>query len=347
MMRTHLLEIVHAGILAPSADNRHVFRIEVNDTSLCLWPTSEFAATTERHRCVLGLMSLGAVVENMKLRAGELGFKGHAKWFALDNAGPIVQLNLQPVPAKLDDELATAIPNRHTNRRMYHGPDLSVGEMTSLTTAVAPVDGVQLIWLKGDARRQALRLIWRAESERFLRERLHEELFSSIRFDLSWDETAEFALPPGALEIELLMRPLFKALRHWALMRPLTWVAAHRLIGLRAGWLPCWQAPALGLLTTSLSIDQGAVAVGAALERLWLQSTLLNLAFQPLAAATVLSMQPTSDCGAYSELRSTLVAGWQTIAPGCTPMIVFRMGRAVHSRINAGRQTIDMYMRSM
>ena len=347
MMRTRLLDIAHAGILAPSADNRHVFRIEINETSLCLWPTTEFAATTERHRRVLGLLSLGAVVENMRLRAGELGLGSHANWFPVgSNAGPIVQLNLRVAPTEVGDGLAAAIPDRHTNRRMYRGPPLSVSETSLLRTAVAPVEGVQLIWLKGDARLRALKLIWQAESERFLRQRLHEELFSSIRFDLSWRETAESALPPGSLEIEAPMRPLFKALRHWALMRPLTLLGVHRLIGLRAGWLPCWQAPALGLLATTLPTIEGAVAVGAAFERLWLRATLLDLAVQPLAAAAVLRLQSTSDCGASDELRSALTLGWQTIAPGCTPLMVFRMGRAPPSKIKASRQAIDFYIRA-
>ena len=346
MMRNSLLDIARAGILAPSADNRHVFRIEITETSLCLWPTDEFAAATERHRRILGLISLGAVVENMRLRAGELGLSSHTKWFpAFSIGGPIVQLDLQNVSTDDSDGLAAAIPDRHTNRRMYHGPALSVSETDSLRTAIAPVEGVQLIWLKGDARRRALTLIWQAESERFLRQRLHEELFSSIRFDLSWHETAESALPPGSLEIEAPMRPLFKALRHWALMRPLTLLGVHRLIGLRAGWLPCWQAPALGLLATTLPIDKGALAVGAAFERLWLRATLLDLALQPLAAAAVLPLQSTSDCGASDELRSGLTRGWQSIAPGCTPLMVFRMGRALPSKIKASRQPLAMYMR--
>ena len=346
-MREVMLNIARSGVLAPSADNQHVFRIEIGETTINLWPTHEFTATTARHRRVLGLLSLGAVVENMRLRAGEFGLGTSANWLLSDRTGPIVQLNFHAPLPEPADELATAIPNRHTNRRMYHGPGLTEGETALLSKSVAPVEGVRLIWLQGDARRRALGLIWRAESERFLRQRLHEELFSAIRFDLSWNETAEFGLPPGALEIEAPMRPLFKALRHWALMRPLTWLGVHRLIGLRAGWLPCWQAPALGLLATSLPTDQGAVSVGEAFERLWLRATLLNLALQPLAAATVLPLQSASDCGASDELRSALAMGWQVIAPGCTPLMVFRMGRAPPSQIKAGRQPIETYLRSV
>lgn len=347
-MRTRLLDIAHAGILAPSADNQHVFRIEFKDASLCLWPTKEFAFTTERHRRILGLMSLGAVVENMRLRAGELGLGSHITWSpANSNGGPIVQIDLFDAPADNGDGLAAAIPDRHTNRSMYHGPALSLCETDSLCTAIAPIEGVQLIWLEGDARRCALKLIWRAESERFLRKRLHEELFSSIRFDLSWQETAESAIPPGSLEIETPMRPLFKLLRHWALMRPLTLLGVHQLIGLRAGWFPCWQAPALGLLATTLPIDEGALAVGAAFERLWLRSTLLGLALQPFAASGVLPLQSASDYGASDELRLALTQGWHSIAPGCTPLMVFRMGRCAPPQIKASRQPIDKYMHTV
>ena len=345
LTRDNLLDIARSGVLAPSADNQHVFRIELTETSVRLWPTSEFTATTERHRRVLGLISLGAVVENMQLRAGELGLAATPSWFLTASTGPITQLDLQPASALLADGLAAAIPDRHTNRRMYRGPHLSDDEAVLLASAVAPVEGVRLIWLQGDARRIALGLIWRAESERFLRERLHHEIFSSIRFDLSWNETADWALPPGALEIEAPMRPLFKALRHWAVMRPLTWLGVHRLIGLRAGWLPAWQAPALGLLVTSLPVEQGAVAVGVALERIWLRATLLDLALQPMAASGVLPLQSDAEKGASDELRLALAAGWQFITPGWSARMVVRIGHATQTVVRASRRPIGAHLR--
>ena len=344
MTRNDLLDIVQSGVLAPSADNQHVFRIEIAETAIRLWATSAFTANIERHRRVLGLMSIGAVVENMQLRAGQLGLAARVNWCRTGSTGPIVQLDIHPESTAPGDDLAEAIPARHTNRRMYRGPPLTDSEKALFSSSVAPAEGVRLIWLHGAARRRALGLIWRAESERFLRQRLHEELFSSIRFDLSWHETADRALPPAALEVEAPMRSLFKALRHWALMRPLTWVGAHRILGLRAGWMPCWQAPALGLLATSLPTEQGAVAVGAALERLWLRATLLGLALQPMAASTVLPLQSSADRGASDDLRSALTAGWQSIAPGVTPLMVFRIGRAAPPSIISSRRPIEEYL---
>ncbi len=339
-----LLEIARSGVQAPSADNQHVFRIEVGEASLRLWPTVEFRDCRENHRRVLGLMSLGAVVENMRLRAGDLGFAAGTRWSLNDRSGPIVQMDFQPAPTVSTEALAAAIPNRHTNRRMYRGPGPADSDVALLNKAVQSIEGAQLLWLTGSARRLALGLIWRAESERFLRQRLHQELFSSIRFDLSWNESADRALPPGALEVEPPMRPLFKALRHWGLMQPLTWLGAHRLLGLRAGWLPCWQAPALGLLTTTLPTEPGAIAAGTAFQRLWLQATLLDLALQPMAAAAVLPLQTSADQGASDGLRSSLATGWQSIAPGLTPLMLFRLGRASRPAVTSGRRPLDDYL---
>lgn len=348
-MKNALLDIVQAGVLAPSADNEHVFRAEILEAGILLWPTPAFAAhaSTDVLQRVLGLLSMGAVVENMRLRAGALGFTAKVRWLPGTGNEPIAQIDVQSSPAQHSPEaLAAAIPTRHTNRRMYHGPGFTAAETAKLNAAVAPVAGTQLIWLQGAARRQALWLIWHAESERFLRKDLHHEIFSSVRFDLPWDQNADWSLPPGALEIEPLMRPMFKLLRHWALMRPLTWLGVHRMLGLRAGWLPAWQAPALGLLVCTLPVEQGALAVGAALERLWLQADALNLAVQPLAASAVL-MQPSHNAdGASGALRATLNAGWQDIAPGTMPLMVVRMGRARPPTMRSGRRATAEYLTS-
>lgn len=345
MLRKTLLDIAHAGVLAPSADNQHVFRVELLEDDIRLWPTPEFATATDPLPRALGRLSMGAVVENMRLRAGELGLAAQVQWSAGTGSEPIAQLNLHAIPSGSADPLAAAIPKRHTNRRMYSGPGLTADETAHLNSAVAPVAGTRLIWLQGAARQKALGLIWRAESERFLRQQLHHDIFSSVRFDLSWTDNAQWSLPPGSLEIEAPMRPFFKAARHWSLMRPLTWLGVHRLIGLRAGWLPAWQAPALGLLASPLPLEPGAVAAGTALERLWLRATLLDLAMQPLAASAVLMQASSAPNGASDALRATLAAGWGTIAPGLTPWMVFRIGHAKAPTVRAGRQPMEAYLR--
>jgi len=342
-----LSDIVRSGVLAPSADNQHVFRYELAKDSINLWPNPEFEATTEYHRRILGLISLGAVVENMCLHAGRLGLSTDVQWWPphSDGEGLFARLTFhQATPT--EDDLAIAIPDRQTNRRMYSGPELSKKEVADLVGEIDPSSGVRLLWLQGDSRRLALRLLWRAESERFHRENLHKEIFSSIRFDLTWKESANWALPPGALEIETPMRPLFKALRRWSLMRFLNLFGVNYLVGARAALIPCWNASSLAVLTTTLPLEQGAVAVGAALERVWLRATRLNLAMQPLAASVVLPLRDSTVNGAPERFSSFLLNGWREIAPGTTPLMVFRIGRAQRPAVRSGRRPLSEYQRT-
>lgn len=342
--REQLLQIAQSGVLAPSADNRHVFQIELADAAIRLWPTREFRTCSDLLRRVLGLVSLGAVAENMQLRARELGFEANRQWTLGAADGPLLQLTLQPSDAPADP-LAQAIPARHTNRRMYHGQALGTAEKGLLTSATSAAQGIRVEWLEGKARRRALHLIWLAESERFRRRHLHQDLYASIRFDLGWNESAEVSIPPGALEVEPPMRPAFKAFRHWSLMRPLALLGLHRVLGLRAGLLPCWQAPALGVLTTELPLEEGAIAVGAAFERLWLRATLMGLALQPMAASAVMGYQsPGVVDGASTQLRSRLTEGWRSILPATAPLMIFRLGRAQPPSIVSHRPPLETFI---
>ena len=338
-----LRAIAQAGVLAPSADNRHVFQIEIGDAWLRLWPTPEFASCNERHRRVLGLISLGAVTENMRLQAGAMGWLAEVSWKS--GAGdPIAELRLRPASDAAGEDLAPAIPLRQTNRKMYKGPALGRSEEAELGRAVGAVPGVELHWPRGAARREVLGMIWRAESERFLRPRLHEELFSSIRFDADWRTSTDESLAPGSLEVEAPMRPMFKALRHWPLMRGLNWIGSHRMLGLRAGWLPCWQAPALGVLSVPADALEAAPQVGAAFQRLWLRATLQGLALQPMASPAVLGLQSDEDQGASPALRARLAAGWARVVPGRVPLMLFRLGRAPRAEVVSGRRRLEDYL---
>ena len=343
-MKDKLLKIVKSGVLAPSADNQHIFRVELMESAIRLWPSDEFAATTTPLRLKLGLVSIGAVIENMRLQALALGLDCNTVWlYENRQVSPFAELKLQTAHQFVVDELAEAIPQRHTNRRMYRNSKLETDQVGKLNVAASSVEGVQLTWLQGAERSKALQLIWKAESERFLRRALHEDLFSSIRFDLPWNETADKFLPPGALSIEAPMRPMFKALRNWTLMHTLTKFGLHHVVGLRAGLIPCWQAPALGLISTTLDAEQGAVAAGSVLERVWLQATKLGIAMQPLAASCMLSLPQPFQEGASDDLRSTLISGWEDISPGKLPIMVFRAGHASEPTVRTTREPIERY----
>lgn|SRR5574340_482075 len=334
--------ILQAGLWAPSADNRHPFRFEVTEHAIRLWGTEDLLQAP-LHRRILSLISLGAVVENMCLEAARLGFTLTPRFLPVDvPPALIVDIACEASPP-CDDPLAAAIRLRCTNRRFFHGPALADVEREALAAQVAAVAGVRMQWLDGkNLRKQALRLIRMAETERFGSRPLHQELFSAVRFDAGWHQAPAEGLAPGSLEIERPLRPLFARLRHWPVMRLLKLAGAHHLIGMRAGFVPCLTSPHLGVILASGEIEFAAIRAGRAFERLWLESSLRGLALQPLAASAIMTLPDYG--GVSADVRRALQEGWADIAPGLQPFMVFRLGHAGAPSLRSARPPLSRFL---
>lgn len=342
LSRRDFQSLVEAAIQAPSADNRHPHQFDQVGRTVRIWGKDDFR-DAPFHRRVLLLISLGAMIENIRLRAQSLGFDARVTYFpnpATPHLAGQIEFSESSVAAS---ELAAYIARRHTNRRFFHGPRMSSSQLRRLECDVAAVDGASLLWLDTPhARRQALALIRLAEAERFSREELHRELFSAIRFDAGWSSATEEGLAPGSLEIEPPLRLAFQALRSWKLMRVLRRLGAHRLLALRSGDAPCRFAPHLAMIATRLDLPAGALAAGEAMERVWLRVTSWNVALQPLAASTLLALDGYTDV--RPAVRRRLVDGWAEIAPEMIPLLVFRMGYGGPVSLRSGRRPVTAHL---
>ena len=337
--------IVQAGVLAPSADNHLPFLFDHADTAILLYGNADFQQAGF-HRRILMCISAGAVVQNMTIAASLYGRSLNAQWFP-DPESPALIARVEVGPtAEPDFELARAISQRHTNRRLrFRGPRLPVAQHHRLSSEVNAASGVSIEWLDApETRRSALRLIRWAESERFRCEPMHKELFGSVRFDVGWNQGVDQGLAPGTLGVERLLRGPFTALRHWSVMRALSTVGGHRVLGFRAGDLPCRLSPHLAVIATSLPGELGALAVGGAFERLWLRASTFGLALQPLVASALFALEGYQDV--REVVRERLRRGWADIlGQTLQPLVVFRLGLASAPAITNGRLEVESYMR--
>jgi hypothetical protein len=335
-----LFSLADAANLAPSADNDHVVRLLSTGERLQLLATDDLLRSDPTRR-VLGLMSAGAVAENLMLRGRRLGLDLQPHWLPQpDRPALLAEFDARPAPPT-DDPLEAAIPRRHTNRRLrFRGPPLDDAAQRALSAQAAAVPGTALRWLDApDARRQALRLIRRAEAERFRNPALHAELFGSIRFDVGWHAGADRGLPPGSLELPWVERPAFALMRHWPVQRLANALGAHAFVGWRGADLPCRMAPHLAAITvdTAATVDGDAAALqaGRLLQRVWLHAAVLGLGFQVFAASPLYALPGSTAID--PALRDELAAGWRAINPAARPYIVFRLGRAPAPSVRAGR----------
>lgn len=340
--------ILESAILAPSADNQHRIRFKLDQNFIQVINTEPALPLPGGYKRALILMSLGALVENLTIAATRFGIKTAITYFP-DPKQPdwVLQIHLQPSQTGTDP-LLPAIPLRHTNRRVFfHGPKMSSTERDQLNALAHVFPGCQLNWLDGfKVRNQVLRLMRRAESERFRTRALHEELFSAIRFEMGWRASCPEGLPPGALGVEPPLRPIFTLLRHWPVMRMANMLGIHYMLGWRACDIPCRLAPHLGLLAISNTDDLSVMSVGRFFQRIWLTATLQGRVLQPMPASAIFALSGASAEGVPVELQRGLSDGWKASLGEAIPLMLFRMGSARPSSIAAGRWGLKAYLNS-
>ncbi len=338
--------ILQSAIQAPSADNHHRIRFQVDADTIHIRYTEELLPQGGYKR-VLALLSLGAVVENLSIAASRFGLGAQTTLLA-DPIQPrlAIQIRLQPAQAAADP-LWQVIPLRHTNRQVrYRGPKLSAIERSDLDSAVGAYPSSQLIWLDDPAqRKQVLRLMRRAETARYRNPILHQEFFSAIRFDVGWHASCTEGLPPGALAVEPPLRPLFKLLRHWPVMR---WAnllfGADHIMGLRVSDLPCRLAPNLGLLAVKNTDHPTVFDTGRAFQRLWLTLTNQGRVLQPMPASALYALEGVQAEDIPIKLQQDLAQGWKSSLGANIPLILFRVGVARPGKIMAGRPQPEFFL---
>jgi nitroreductase len=345
-----LHQILSAGVQAPSAENIHYFWLEVGPQTVILHATDYASWSLRPDKKMLALMSFGAVVENITLRAQALGFMTHASWQF--DSSRVLELSWQSA-TPVADPLNEAISTRHTNRRFYQRAPLASGMLEQILAAGNSVPGAGVHWLAhGPPRSLALSLIRIAETERFRRSGLHHEMFSAIRFERGWEGTVLEGLPPAALQVEFPMRWPFAWLRRWGLMRAADAVGAHLALGLRSGYLLCATAPHIGLVMSNApDVDTAHMRAGRALERLWLAAEHHGLSLQPMAAATVLVQQISGLHWVSAATQKRLFEGLQALSGqfgvdnlGARPCMLFRLGRASAPTAVAGRRPLEHFL---
>ncbi len=337
--------LLQSAIQAPSADNRHPVHFQLGDRRIFVHHTRT-KWDGRGYKRVLDLLSLGALVENLSIAASRYGFGMEMALLSDPNQPDLVlQLVLLPGTAQADP-LWRTIPLRHTSRQIrFKGPPISGDERKQIDAAVQSHPACVLHWLDArQPRRSALALMLRAETERFHNRLLHRELFSAINFDVGWRRACEEGLPPGALGVEPPLRGLFALLRHWPVMRLASWIGAHHLLGWRSCYLPCRLAPHLGLLAVKKTDSTSVIAAGRAFQRLWLTATNQGRVLQPMPASALYALEGAEDEGIPIDLQHVLAAGWQAQLGEGIPLMLFRMGMASPSSINAGRPQPEAYL---
>ncbi len=350
----HYLEIVKAGIQAPSADNSQPWLFSIGNGTIDVRPDPSRIGMFFDSAYSATFMSLGAVCENMKLCANKLGF--HAE-VVFDNAQDLAQsrgftLSLRNGLQECDP-LADAIHARMTNRSLFkRGDYVDDATLTGISEAVLPDSGCYVHWAEDSAASKRLaHAVLLADLVRFTHPLIHRDFHDKLRFGHA-GAVARDGLDPSTLGLEKVLLPFLKWLRPWGLSNFLNKFGLHYIMAWRGGLLPMWASSRIGVISADAGV--GYFDMGRAFERVWLAATLAGLAFQPLGALPLLLFRVTDQVGEglseghLSKLRAADVA-WRAAIGGAVSqarlVMIFRVGMADGAAQRSKRRELEVFLR--
>jgi len=292
MKQQDLEKIIAAGISGPSADNSQPWQYQITTEHLNLWVDSDRSGSISDTRFILSDLALGTTIETMVIQAADLGYDFKVSYFPEFERNPLLlaRITWQSSDPHLSD-LASVIHHRHTDRSFPWLGNVSRTTKKRLQKEAKSDSNTSLLFIEEKMlKRKSIHLMRLAESLRFQSKLLHEELFSSIHFDLDWKEIGREGISPATLAVEPPMKPLFPQLRHWNVVNLLNKIHLYKMLGFRVAALPTMFSPTLALLCTKTTDRVAIIETGRALARVWLKATIENIALQPFAAAGIYSL---------------------------------------------------------
>ena len=326
--------MARAAALAPSGDNLQPWSFRADGDALLVRhdPTRDLSLFNVKYSA--SFIALGAVMENIAIAASDEGFLAKIEYFPNGPNGETVGRVLFE-PGGQPDALAAVLDRRCTNRRPYEKTAISPATFASLDVTKR-FSAINLSWVQDPIRLQSLgKIIARADRLIFENPRIHNHLFSTLRWSQAEVERTRDGLPIDSLELGKLGSLAFRGLKSWPLVRFLnrfgfSKIAAGRSIELMR------RCSAAGLITAPDTSPTSFLEAGRAFQRVWLQATQDNLALQPMTAIIFLQLRSRlADYSGLSEDQITLVDELRddlqrffAVPSHSVPAMLFRIGFA-------------------
>ena len=276
--------LVAAGLQAPSGDNAQPWRFEWQGADLRVSLEEERDRSFFNFRQRASLISLGAVVENIRAAASRYRLEARV---APGDRPLSTRLFFAPGGACLDP-VADAVWERDTNRLPFEKTPLSDHARESLERSVTTVPGARLL---ARADTEGLRALseaayW-ADRARVELRSAHEHFHHMTRQDARRARESGDGFSFRNLGANPAQSLFLRATRPWAMNVLANRLRMNDLVARHARAL-AGSAPYIGLVTMPRDSDDDFLNGGRAVERLWLTAAYLGLAFQPLASVNLL-----------------------------------------------------------
>jgi nitroreductase len=294
MLSATLKEILQLAVHAPSGDNSQPWRFEVTGSVVNIYNLPEKDNPVLNYRQRGSYIAHGALVENLVLAAGKLGYAAEVVPFPTPaNEAHTARILLKPADVQCSP-LVDCILRRHTNRRPYRSFPLSTEQHNALMDCVRDLSStgeLSFALTQQADQKQTLAECASSIEEVILQSKLlHGLLFK----DVVWSQAEESKRRSGmfikTMELAPPQQLAFRMARHWKVMQTLNGVGLSRLIAQQDAKLYATGAGMGVLLVRDSADSREFLLAGRAMQRIWLTATELGLYVQPLAGLLFAAM---------------------------------------------------------
>lgn len=281
--RTVIERVLRAGIQAPSGDNSQPwsFSIDGNVIIVRCHPELDHPILNVDDRGTY--IATGALIENMVIAARDEGLAASVHLFERDGETARIVLSYE---GDKGHELRNAIDARHTHRGPY---DTVIKKEVLRSVDVEPFEHTRLALITEPERIRAIADAAVAMEETALHtQKLHYLFFKSILWDSHHNEAGESGLYIKTTELPPPVQLLFRAIRHWPIMRVLRTVGLPKVAASQNARIYA-SSGAVAAIFVDRTEREDFVAAGRTMQRVWLAAVRAGLAAQPLAGLIYLA----------------------------------------------------------
>ena len=350
-LTNNLRTLIAAGIRAPSGDNCQPwqFRLDPPGEQLCIDLLPERAKSFFDYHHSASFLSIGAVVENLRIEAANLGFRLEVDY--LGGEGPedaAARISLSNAPAAPGRaELHPAMLRRSVNRRPYFRGRPNADQLRALTTAPVESTHIQIFTQRNEIKAWA-KIIYLADRIRYSHPVIHEELFGKILLSREQINNKRMGLEYDRLGIGPGGTGILKLLKPWPRMQRLARFGVDKGLSNQSRMLAI-SSGAIVLVSIDEHSAENWMRSGEQIERLWVTAEHLGLCVHPMTVALYLSQRYRAEgmenfLPVHEPLLKEISACLQPFVGDRIGTMVFRLGKAMKMSGTAIRLPVDDFM---
>lgn len=286
--KSEIESIVSVACLAPSGGNSQPWRWVYKQNELLLFNAFDGNRTMLGFENLPSYVAMGAAIENIFLKAGELQYKIHCRIFpdnAIKDLVAIIGFQKSEGLVKEQFRRAEFIEMRLTNRNLGRRETIEPEVLKSLQSAASEIKGAELRFFTSDDDLQNIGdVLGEVEKIRLLEEMGHKDFVDEIRWTPEENDAKRDGVDLRTLDItnaERVGLQVSKDKRIIDLIKQWNGGGAFKKLTKKS----IDAAGAVGVLCMKDHSYEDYIKGGQALQKIWLDANSMGLAFQPMASS--------------------------------------------------------------